>query len=98
MLDSTKLHCTLHVLRIFLSSCISTEKSIKQTQHHADVEEEQTADRNREDDSEDKVQVFEFLLIFKVGIKLKQPGLMSTCICTFYDVHCSSEILQCKLQ
>lgn len=98
MLDSTKLHCTLHVLRIFLSSCISTEKSIKQTQHHADVEEEQTADRNREDDSEDKVQVFKFLLIFKAGIKLKQPGLMSTCTCTFYNVHCSSEILQCKLQ
>jgi len=52
-----------------LSSCISTEKSIKQTQHHADVEEEQTADRNSEDDSEDKVQVFKFLLIFKAGIK-----------------------------
>jgi len=41
-----------------LSSGISTERSLKQTHHHTDVEEEQTADRNSEDDSEAKEQVF----------------------------------------
>ena len=37
-------------------------------------EEDQTADRNSEDNSEDKVHFLIFLLlIFKTGIKLKQP-------------------------
>lgn len=42
---------------MFLSTCILTEKSVKQPQYHEDVEDEQTADRNSEDNSEDKVQV-----------------------------------------
>ena len=51
---------------------MSTDQSIEQTQYHEVVEEEQAADRNSEDNSEDEVEAFNFLLlIFKVGIKLK---------------------------
>lgn len=52
-----------------MSACILTEKSVKQPQYHEDVEDEQTADRNSEDNSEDKVQVI-WLLYVKAGIKL----------------------------